>query len=338
MSASMLYTRNRSTFHLSLSAVRVVTASARMNASSSVSLNPSDKLVRETTGVRDLANNSVPGASDGISFGGKISRPFPFPKNLACLPIHYQCNRNKSHSTKPNCPVCKRSNPAVVLHSWCLKFVTNTEANLDMPEIDLDAIWTVGVWRRPYAGAPLIALDDRGPAIFSDKDMKILADLASLVDLGGLGKLPREIVCTIWKLSGPGPFWRAVECLKTRATAINASPVSYTPLADVSSWDRDAGLKMISRSKANSVSGDSMSSMDPLPFTFPEQIRITIDRQGIRCIDRGYKDTNYEYRPNTISTDQVFIVINVGAMTAIEQSQLQVEVKVCTESRFGQLG
>ena len=134
----------------------------------------------------------------------------------------------------------------------------------------LDRLWTLALWRKPWAGAPRIFLPQQ-PIIFSES----VATVARKFGLPGLArKLPAEIVLMIHGYSEPAALWRlgaaldlAAELNSTTPTTTVDGVVSHS-LRRVVSWQRGS-VPMLAREQR------------PLPI-----IRLTIDAHGIKSIER----------------------------------------------------
>lgn len=162
-----------------------------------------------------------------------------------------------------NCRSCTRSPEAVGLHSICFS-IFREHCKVDRA---LDRLWTNLCPQNLWRGAPSLQIDRR-PGL----EVDLVRDKAKYYGISMLGQLPAELIHQIHKYSESAAFWCCVSALGLARELAQVQsdvtlPTASTPLCDVLAWTKGDSAALLSKK-------------------CPPYLRLTLDRQGIRKIER----------------------------------------------------
>ncbi|OTA07815.1 hypothetical protein A9Z42_0087290 [Trichoderma parareesei] len=162
------------------------------------------------------------------------------------------------------CPACATSSEAVALHHDCYEILTQM-CRLEDEQLLLRRLLHVASWRKPWRGARPLLLP-------SNIDKPRLDAVARHLGLQKLAALPAELADMIHHHSADALLWRGIsawrvaEHLASMRDDARQSQVMW--LREILRWERGGEL----------VTGR--------PQALPPIVRLTIDSDGIDCVER----------------------------------------------------
>ncbi|KAL6871352.1 hypothetical protein J3F83DRAFT_773044 [Trichoderma novae-zelandiae] len=162
------------------------------------------------------------------------------------------------------CPTCATSSEAVAVHHDCYKILTQ-KCRVKDGQVLLRRLLALASWRKPWAGARPLLLP-------SNVDKPRLDLVAGQLGLPQLSALPLELVQLILNRSADALLWRGISAWRLAEYLADVrddlKPPQIIALRDVTSWERGGEV----------VTGQST--------TLPPVVRLTIDSEGIRSVER----------------------------------------------------
>lgn len=140
--------------------------------------------------------------------------------------------------------------------------------------MDDERLWIAAIRAAPWPHAPHLRL--RRDYIPLDPS------LADGLGMGGLRKLPSELLALVHERSPDSLFWRYNACLNTARSLRTCAPEELsTSVSKVLAWDRGTSASLVSQ---------------PIKHT---KVRLTIDAFGLKRIEHFEEDTRYQTRRST---------------------------------------
>lgn len=181
--------------------------------------------------------------------------------SLVLSRIHPDTSFCYDHRT---CPACAASSEAIALHQDCYEIVTQT-CRLKDKQLLLQRLLTVASWRKPWREARPLLLHP------SNVDKPRLNIIARRLGLQQLASLPVELADLIFHHSADALLWRGISAWRLAdhlaSMRDGARPPQVMWLREILSWERGGEL-VTSLSQAR-----------------PPVVRLTLDADGIRCVE-----------------------------------------------------
>lgn len=197
----------------------------------------------------------VYGDGEAMSYAGRLG-PFNFPPSgypIMHLDGFELCRR-------PLCRDCPVSLPleSATVHYECMAVFLHYSSDKARA---LSRLWTVECCRHPWAKAPLLHLRDNRPI-----DPAALEQVACVFGLPRLPSLPPELLHIIRRCTLHAFFWRAIATVSRAIRPVSQSQ-RLLPLDSVGLFERG-------------------KQFAPIPPVLGPVVRISIDAEGIRTIER----------------------------------------------------
>ncbi|KAL6882420.1 hypothetical protein HDV57DRAFT_61021 [Trichoderma longibrachiatum] len=181
--------------------------------------------------------------------------------SLVLSRIHPDTSFCYDHRT---CSACAASSEAIALHQDCYEIVTQT-CRLKDKQLLLQRLLTVASWRKPWREARPLLLHP------SNVDKPRLNIIARRLGLQQLASLPVELADLIFHHSADALLWRGISAWRLAdhlaSMRDGARPPQVMWLREILSWERGGEL-VTSLSQAR-----------------PPVVRLTLDADGIRCVE-----------------------------------------------------
>ncbi|KAK3897145.1 hypothetical protein C8A05DRAFT_20026, partial [Staphylotrichum tortipilum] len=177
------------------------------------------------------------------------------------------------------CMACEGSPCTCSVHIECLQVVIRHCSAHDA----LDRLWLVCAWRRQlWTGALIPPLGLTRDSILGS-DMSTLLECAERCGLRQLKVLPVELLRDIQTLSRPHLLWRYITAVNmAKQLSIAPSyPLQSFPLGAVASWQRGSAPRL---------------AVDGRWHDLPPVVRLTIDMNGLKALDRLSEPPVYQSR------------------------------------------
>ncbi|KND91539.1 hypothetical protein TOPH_03860 [Tolypocladium ophioglossoides CBS 100239] len=195
---------------------------------------------------------------------------FTFPDSAYCTQSH---RYPFSFCRFPSCDRCASAAESATAHKDCLLlFLRASKAQdqrLATPAL-LEMLWTAAIWRKPWPAAPRLGL---APDVDVSRGMRFAAKACGQLKIAGLA----ELSWMIYQRSQQSSLWRYTSSLDLALLLLESKQdeVSSVPIDKIHAWRR--GYPATMKDYADKPS--YYSADKPI-------IRLTVDSQGLQCIER----------------------------------------------------
>ncbi|KAL7822694.1 hypothetical protein V8C26DRAFT_425659 [Trichoderma gracile] len=169
------------------------------------------------------------------------------------------------------CSACATSSEAIALHHDCYEILTQM-CRLKDEQLLLRRLLEVASWRKPWRGARPLLLP-------SDVDKPRLDAVAGHLGLQKLAALPVELADMILHHSADALLWRGISAWRLAEHLAGMRDDARQPqvmwLREILRWERG---------------GELVASQ---PQALPPIVRLTMDSDGIRCVERLSSQPSY---------------------------------------------
>lgn len=140
--------------------------------------------------------------------------------------------------------------------------------------LDDERLWIAAIRAAPWPHAPHLRLE---------RDyIPLDPSLADGLNMGGLRKLPSELLALVHERSSESLFWRYNACLNTARNLRACVPEELsTSVSRVLKWERGTPPSLVSQTSERT------------------NVRLTIDAFGLKRIEHFEEDTGYQTKPST---------------------------------------
>ncbi|KPM34282.1 hypothetical protein AK830_g12295 [Neonectria ditissima] len=214
----------------------------------------------------------------------QLTQPFPFPEDgIADELVH-----KRKLCLAPNCGRCKKAPEFVLAHYACYGGF-NQMAKIVMGRDDeaiLDLLWTIGIWRSPWAKAQPIQFDQ------DPVDQEALSEIAAAFDFPQLRNMPMDVISKIHHYSNHALIWRWASIVSRLYRQTTESDLESIRINQLLYWKR--GVDMTT---------EDVSNEEPPSGCV---VRIIIDREGIDEIIQLDEATVFDTAASTQNSVCVF--------------------------------